>query len=316
MRSVLCLKLSLCLAAIISIHSFGLTCAHSAEPKPAGEAAKKTEKKQTPASAVSWMTNYTKATKAAEQQGKMLFIHFYDPSTDSPSKRFEQETINDARVQRKLREYVCVKLPIDLKVELQGKEKKRIVLLEHDAFSEMLGRPGVAVIDYRAKAENPGAVISQFPLTEKLWYTPENMLVILDLPPGTLTQRTLIYAVRVHPDRPASADGQLLPLLREEATSHSQHQALIRLQGHHQWGSRFQRLLSLLPGGLTPREVCAESWPGERLVEAAIECVRCWRYSSGHWRAVSSPQRCFGYDMKLGDNGIWYATGVFGSERE
>ena len=34
------------------------------------------------------------------------------------------------------------------------------------------------------------------------------MAVILDLPPGTLTQRTLIYAVRTHPERPASADGQ------------------------------------------------------------------------------------------------------------
>ncbi len=60
---------------------------------------------------------------------------------------------------------------------------------------------------------------SQFPITEQLWYTPEQMAVILTLPPGTLTQRTLIYAVRIHPDRPASTSGQLNSYLAAEAES-------------------------------------------------------------------------------------------------
>jgi hypothetical protein len=264
---------------------------------------------------VRWLNNYAKATAAAERQGKMLFLYFYDTAADSPCERFEGETLQNQQVQRKLQNYVCLKLPIDAEIKLQGRHE-RIALLEHPAFGEMLGKPGVAVVDYRAKAQYAGDVVSEFPLTEKLWYTSEQMAVILDLPPGTLTQRTLIYAVRVHPDRPASTDGELLPLLEEEAQSHSQYQADIRLQGHHGWNTRFQRILSLLPGGLTPREVCAESWPGENLVEAAIECVRCWRYSSGHWDAVSSHHPFFGYDMKRGDNGIWYATGIFGGARD
>ncbi|MCX7429404.1 MAG: hypothetical protein NTW96_27740, partial [Planctomycetia bacterium] len=69
-----------------------------------------------------------------------------------------------------------------------------------------------------------------------------------------------------------------------------------------------------LARGISAREVCAESWPGERLVEAAIECVRCWRLSSGHWNAVRSSQRVFGYDMKCGANGVWYATGILGGQ--
>jgi len=99
----------------------------------------------------------------------------------------------------------------------------------------------------------------------------------------------------------------------EEAQSHSQYQADIRRQGHHYWESRFHRIVARLPGGLGAREVCAESWPGENLVEAAIECVRCWRLSDGHWSAVRAPNRCFGYDMKRGSNGVWYATGIFGT---
>jgi hypothetical protein len=100
--------------------------------------------------------------------------------------------------------------------------------------------------------------------------------------------------------------------LLSEAESHSQYQARIRLQGHHRWAARFPRINALLPQGLTAREVCAESWPGESLVEAAIECVRCWRLSSGHWSAVRARQGRYGYDIKRGGNGIWYATGIFG----
>jgi len=48
------------------------------------------------------------------------------------------------------------------------------------------------------------------------------------------------------------------------------------------------------------------------LLAAAIECVRCWRLSSGHWGAVRESHPVYGYDMKRGDNGIWYATGIFG----
>jgi hypothetical protein len=177
----------------------------------------------------------------------------------------------------------------------------------------MLGRPGIAIIDYRSTdADLNGSVVSTFPITESLGYTPEQMAVILDLPPGTLTQRTLIYAVRIHPEKPASTDGQPSADLLQEARSHSEYQAAIQRQGHHFWASRFARIVARLPGGLTAREVCAESWPGQRLVDAAIECVRCWRLSSGHWSAVQAPNQGFGYDMHCGNNGVWYATGIFG----
>jgi hypothetical protein len=87
------------------------------------------------------------------------------------------------------------------------------------------------------------------------------------------------------------------------------------LQGHHQWDTRFQRINTKLPPDTLACEVCAESWPGENLVEAAIECVRCWRFSEGHWSAVRAEHSVWGYDMKRGTNGIWYATGIFGRQR-
>jgi hypothetical protein len=259
---------------------------------------------------VTWHTDYAKALALAERDERMLLIHFFNPDDDAQCRRFREEVLSDPAVRRKLLEYVCVRLPVDARITSGGKP---VTLLKHSAFREMLGRPGVAIIDY-ANRDEPyhGRVVSTFPLAGKLTYTPERMLVILNLPPGTLTQRTLIYAVRIHPDGPKSTNGTPAPTLLHEARSHSEHQARIRLQGHHNWDRRFHRINRLLPRGLLAVEVCAESWPGESLVEAAIECVRCWRYSSGHWSAVRAHHRVYGYDMRRGSNGIWYATGIFG----
>jgi hypothetical protein len=248
---------------------------------------------------------------AAERRNKMLLVYFCDARGDDPCNRFKVETLDDPKVQQKLLDYVCVQVPLCAKITVDG---RGVTLLEHATFREMLSKPGIAIVDFRSSDPKlRGMVVSTFPITEHLWYTPERMAVILDLPPGTLTQRTLIYAVRIHPEKPASTDSQPSPDLLEEAQSHSQHQAEIRVQGHHSWASRFQRIVARLPGGLSAREVCAESWPGENLVEAAIECVHCWRLSDGHWNAVRSPNRFFGYDMKRGGNGVWYATGIFGA---
>ncbi len=171
----------------------------------------------------------------------------------------------------------------------------------------------MAVVDFSSKNTHyHGSSVSTFPLYRGRPFTTEQIAVMLDLPPGTLTQRTLIYAVRTHPERPGSADGKIRQDLTSEAESHSDYQANIRLQGHHRWGTRFHRIRARLPAGLTATEVCAESWPGEGLLAAAIECVRCWRLSSGHWRAVRAHHPYYGYDMKRGNNGIWYATGIFG----
>lgn len=259
--------------------------------------------------AIYWHDDYARAVREAESRNKMLLVYFCDPGCDCDCNRFKSETLDDPLVCSKLQDYVCLRISLDASITLDG---EKVVLLEHEAFKEMLGKPGISIIDYRNRDSHVyGAVVSTFPITQRLWYTPEKMAVILDLPPGTLTQRTLIYAVRTHPDKPASAGGELSEYLLDEAQKQSQYQADIRLQGHHRWDARFPRISARL-NGLSAREVCAESWPGENLVEAAVECVRCWRLSDGHWSAVRASQRVFGYDMKRGSNGIWYATGIFG----
>ncbi len=262
-----------------------------------------------PASPV-WLTDYQDAIEVARNQGKLMLVYF--TADDPRCAQFESQTLTDPVIVAKMRDFVTVRLPVDAKIP--GDERE-VELLKHSAFAEMLGLPGLAILDFAHKdAPYYGCVVSTFPFLPNLSYTSREMAVILDLPPGTLTQRTLIFAVRIHPEHPASTNGTLDPNLVNEAKGSADYQARIGRQGHHFWETRFHRINALLPFGLLASEVCAESWPGQGLLQAALECVRCWRLSPGHWGAVRSPHQVYGYDMKRGANGVWYATGIFGKQ--
>jgi hypothetical protein len=269
-----------------------------------------------PVPAIAWQSDYGVAMRRAEAEKKMLFIYFQPAAPDANSAQFEQVGLEDAAVRRQLSQMVCLRTSVDARIKVGDQEMR---LVDHAAFDELERQAGAILLDFaHPEQEYYGYMVSALPFTPSKYYRfhPSHLAVMLDLPPGTITQRTLIFAVRIHPEAPASTQGTNLPMLAAEAGSHSHYQAQIRVQGHHFWEHRFHRITGLLPGGLRAREVCAESWPNEKLVDAAVDCVDCWRQSSGHWSAVRASHPHFGYDMKKGSNGIWYATGVFGTNQD
>ena len=261
-------------------------------------------------SEVVWHTDYSEAWRIATAEHKNLFIYFHDID-DTPARRgFETETLSAPSVRGQLQNYVALNLALDATTTIDGQEVR---LLAHESFRDMHNRSGVAIVDL-ANFDEPyyGRVVSEFPFAAGTYYSPVKMEIVLSLPKGSLTQRTMVYAVRIHPESPQSTFGEFDPNLAAEAESHSIHQASITSQGHHNWGSRFQRISARLPNGLHAQEVVAESWPGETLVDACIDCVDSWRHSPGHWSAVRTRHPLFGFDIQRGRNGIWYATGIFG----
>lgn len=263
------------------------------------------------ASEIKWEQGYGPSMDLAKKSGKLLCIYFFDDSSNMGIwprwAELEQEEFPSIASQ-----FVFCRIPIDQKESVNG---EKIALLKHDAFREMQESPGIAIVD--CTDENLatfGEVISVFPQSPTRNLSPSVMQKLFRLPTGTLTQRSLTLAVSLHPDLPKSVQGTWHGVLVAAAESHSQHQADLRRQGHHQWSQRFQDLMRQLGGELKPQEVCAESWPHQTLMDAAEECVSSWRHSPGHWQAVSSKQAAFAYDMKKGANGIWYATGIFAHE--
>jgi hypothetical protein len=265
------------------------------------------------APSIAWETNYTAAVQQAKLEKKMLLIQFFNEAKAGASEPFLREIESKPELRDRLGDFVLARLPLDAEITIEGKPTR---LLNHAAFAELEKHQGIVLIDYANEGtQHYGYVVTALPFKNGKYYrySPQHVGVLLNLPAGTQTQRALVFAVRIHPEAPASAKGDLDPHLVDEAKRHSQYQAQIRVQGHHHWDARFPRIARLLPFGLRPQEVVAESWPHENMLDAAVDCVASWRQSSGHWGAVKRDQPKFAYDMRRGNNGIWYATGIFGN---
>ena len=252
--------------------------------------------------AVPRIDDYAAATEAARAAGGMLLVSI-EPVTnaaaDAAGGWLERPEVQ-ARFANSGTPWVFCRLGLDA---------DGAALVGEPSLAEMRRGPGIFVVDHTS-GPYAGRIVSILPRTAGRYYAfqPAHIDELATLPPASLTQRSLILAVRIHPERPQSTSGTCDPTLCAEAQSHSEHQARLRRQGHHDWATRSQRIAGGLGGA---SEVCAESWENQDLLDSCVDCVASWRHSNGHWAAVSGAQSAYGYDIRRGANGIWYATGIF-----
>ena len=252
-----------------------------------------------PAAAVQRIDDYAAASDAARQAGAMLLVSI-EPQAGDPNDAAGRH-LERPDVQRRFAESGTPWVVCHLGLHDGG-----AALVADPGLGAMRRGAGIFVVDH-AHPEYAGRVVSILPRTPGKYYRfePAHIDQLAGLPTASLTQRSLILAVRIHPEGPRSTESSCDPVLCSEAAAHSDPQARLRRQGHHGWETRSQQL------GGSAAEVCAESWPTQDLLDSCVDCVASWRQSSGHWNAVRSPQAAYGYDIRRGSNGIWYATGIF-----
>ncbi len=256
-----------------------------------------------------WHKDYDQAVDRAIKEKKDLVIVFQ-------SKNELDDVLQHADVHKRLARFVCLKVATAYKY--QGKP-----LLDYPALEDMMHKPGFVIISYHDdKLATHGHVISAHALAASRYrwapaYGADQVKLILDLPATcTLGQRSMIYAIRVHPERPQSVSSELHPAFLKHAQTHCQRQAGMQRQHHANLGAAMAALQNQVNIGISgASEVVAESWGrvvgGENVLEAAISCVDAWRQSPGHWGAVARQHRFYGYDIARAANGTWYATGIF-----
>ncbi len=158
------------------------------------------------------------------------------------------------------------------------------MLLQTSSFAYLYGGAGLAVLDLSSdKSPTFGQVISAHAFSGRQAYGVQAVQTILTLPPGTVTQRALVYAMRMHPERPQSVWGSAHPVLMQHARLSSQLMVQYGSVGHHDWGNRLSQIGS--QAGLSPFEVAASSYGASPLIDAAFELVQNWRGSPAHWGA-------------------------------
>jgi hypothetical protein len=264
---------------------------------------------QTVAAGLEWHTDYYAAYRAAAAGKLYLLINMTPIVSDAVQELAEKTIANSAPLQQKLSQVVRARLPVDATIDVEGEPRR---LLSFSAFSQLAGGAGFVLIDLRNEgSEFYGHSVNVLPYASGKYYRwrPEYLSVVLDLPPGTLSQRTMIWAVRIHPERPQSTYGVHHPTLASGAAQQASYQASVGQQGHQNFETRYHQLSSAAGGSVS--EVCAESWPGQNMIDSCLDCVDSWRHSSGHWRGVAGRHRAFGFDIRRGRNGIWYGTGIF-----
>lgn len=247
--------------------------------------------------------DYAAALEVAQSTNAMLLVSIEPEAATSDADPVARQLASPALRRRYIvggQPWVFCRLGLDA----GGRELIRSV-----ALAALRQGPGIFVVD-QAHDRWRGRVVSVLPRTAGKYYrfSVDDLTLLPDLPAGSLTQRSLILAVRRHPENPQSTCGHCDPTLTAAAAAHSARQARLKRQGHHGWETRSKQLAA---GRGNASEVCAESWPHQDLLDSCVDCVACWRHSSGHWQAVSSPQSAYGYDLRRGNNGIWYATGIF-----
>jgi hypothetical protein len=265
---------------------------------------------------LNWHTDYVAACDDAQIAKKILLVNFVPRDTSDAQRGFEKFLQTDKAVRAELKDYVLVRVDEDeraggMLVPLRKKNRDR--LIDDAAFKHLGRKPGLAMLDFRnAKDSYYGDVVTVLPFANGKYYRWKNsqFAVALDLPAGTITQRMMVWAVRIHPEKPQSTVGTMHPELIALATKHSEYQARIGVQGHQHFETRAQTVRFVTQSNQVS-EVVAESWENQDLIDSSIDCVLSWRQSPGHWAGVRSRHRLYGYDIRQGTNGIWYGTGLF-----
>jgi hypothetical protein len=274
-----------------------------------------TTRKETGAAAgntggLKWHSNYAAAYAKAKHERRLLLVNFVPDGESAAQRRLDCALDADRALQCRVEPMVLARLPQDYKSESADYHGR---LVDHPAFRHLSGRTGIAIVDLKhTGAPYYGRVVTALPFSPGTYYRwrPSYLTAALDLPPGTITQRTMVWAVRIHPESPASTAGRCDRTLSQAAEQHSEYQARIEVQGHHRWETRFRQVRART-NAREASEVVAESWPNQNLIDSCIDCVDSWRHSPGHWRAVRGRHRLFGFDIRRGRNGIWYGTGIF-----
>lgn len=223
-------------------------------------------------------TEYYPAFVAARSSGKMLLVDF---GTD-----FDFKTV-DAK---SLEGYVICHVPVDYKLKIDGKMAR---LIDAPAFYCLQQQPGIVVVDLHNK-EHFRETVSVLPQRYVAAYY---VGALLNLPSGTITQRTLTWAFRVHQEHPPCTNGMADPGMMQHADVHSLNQANSNSMYHS----------GNFPGSF---EIVAQSMGSGNMADIAVELVNLWRSSAPHWGAASTPWSAYGVDMQT-NGSVWYATGVF-----
>ena len=140
----------------------------------------------------------------------MLLVYFYREDGGGGCRQFQSETLADAAIAAGLERISSSNCP----PPRRSPRRRQYGPAQAPVLAEMVGLPGIAIIDYSDPQAPYHGSCQYVPLSPRTRLHARANERDSRSPTRKAHQRTLIYAIKTHPERPQSASATSTPTLR------------------------------------------------------------------------------------------------------
>ncbi len=261
--------------------------------------------------ALVWHQDYLAGYQQAMQAKRPLLMQFRDISEPDVSES-RIAGFGDPELQPLLENFVRVSMPVGATVPGQTPGQAPSRLLDHRSFRHLNGKAGVVIIDLtEPNAPNFARVVSALPLPPDGRFSPEILGKLLQLPAGSIGQRSLLLAIRTATSAPDFTVGEQQPLLDQLANRNARLMAQAEIVGSYDQGARVAAITDAFGTGAKIGELLYATDGSTTVQEAAISAVRKWLSTPADKALMSQPATAFGIELFQSQTSQrWFATCV------
>jgi len=256
-----------------------------------------------------WHQDYLAAYQQAIQDKQMLVMLFHDASNPDLSET-RTSGFGAEDLQPLLDKHVRVSLPINFVAPSTEPNVPATRLLEHRSFRHLRGQAGVAIVDLTdAQGPNFGRVVSALPLPSDGRFSPEVLETLLQLPNGSIGQRSILLAVRTGVTGDNFTSGEAHSQLHQLANRNARLMAQAEQAGSYDQASRVTAIRESFGDGIQIGELLFATDGPTTVQEAAIQAVTKWMQSPEDRRVLTGSSFAYGIELfQSPTSQRWFAT--------
>ena len=256
-----------------------------------------------------WHEDYLAAYQEATEQRKPLLMVFTDPAEQNSSESLASD-FAEPKLDSLLDGFVRVTMPINTAAPSQAPGEFPTLLLEHRSFRHLSIRSGIVIVDLTAPdSGNYGRVVSALAAPENGRYSAETLRSLLELPTGTISQRTFLLTLRSSMPDSVFSRAPFSTELNALANRNARFMAHYEQVGAYEVSERAAAVAQRFGADAKLRELLFASEPGVTLQEASMQAVQNWLENEQDFPGVSNSGTAFGIELfQSPTSSRWFAT--------
>lgn len=275
-----------------------------------------TSSKATSSKGLTWHQDYpTGYIEAAGRQNYLLML-FSDVADGSPLAA-SSNSLFAPSLQPILEQFSRVSLSVNAPMPsvMQARSGTsnngvQSLLLGHRSFRHLGVRAGIVLVDLTdPESAHHAQVVSAIPLPVSGQFTHDDLMLTLNLPKGSISQRTLLSAIRGNVPAAKLSLRNFSGTLVSLARRNSRYMAEYGQSGPFEQGRRRDTVVQEFGFQADLQELFFVTAAEETIQEAARQAVESWQATPAALEVLTTPAVAMGMDMvRSPQNGRWYVT--------